>query len=489
MIAAPSSPPEFRPVPLPEAARLPLRLYRLLFLPVLAGLLPGFALRMIRRGRYRERFGERFARYGKEVRETLAGGGWTWIHAVSVGEMMMGLKLARALREREPTLRILLSTTTSTGDAVAAAALEREAGEAARCGGALMRVYYPVDFAPVVRRALEVIRPARLVLVDKELWPNMIAECYRRGIPVSIVNARLSPRSGRRFHRFRRWVGPFFGMLDRVCVQESADGLRWAALGVRPEAIVPTGSLKYDTGGVGGAAADAGGGRADFRRWLDEAGARGPILLGGSTFPGEEALLARVLLRLRERVPGLFLVLAPRHVERCREVEEVLREAGVRWVRRSAFGATAGGGASGPVDCLLVDTTGELAEWYAQASVCFVGKSLSPEATGGQNPAEPLLAGKPVLFGPAMANFEGLVRPLLEAGGATQVRAEEELEAAVARLLAEPALAAEQVERARAVLRVHEGATHRVAARLLALAPAQAAGSPEPRGGDQQRHG
>lgn len=198
-------------------------------------------------------------------------------------------------------------------------------------------------------------------------------------------------------------------------------------------------------------------------------------------------MLARVLLRLRGRFPGVFLILVPRHVERCPEVEAALRETGVRWVRRSAF-APGGERPAGPVDCLLVDTTGELADWYGQASVCFVGKSLSPAATGGQNPAEPLLAGRPVLFGPAMANFEGLVRPLLEAEGAGLVRDEAELEAAVARLLSEPARAAAQVQRAQAILRVHEGATLRVVERLLAPSPAQGGGTPEPGESGEQGH-
>ena len=431
---------------LPAAARLPLRVYRLLFPVAFLFMLPGFLARMLRRGHWRHKFSQRFGLYAPEDRMRLGAGGWTWIHAVSVGEMMMGIQLARTLQAARPGAKVALSTTTSTGYAVA-----RE--QIARGGDALELLYYPLDATGIVRRALDLIRPAQLVMVDKELWPNMVAECHRRGIPVSIVNARLSPRSERGFHKWRRWVGPFFGMLERVCVQEPEDVERWQALGVRREALHCTGSLKFDF-----AAAEAS--RApEFRALLGRIGvpAQTPILLAGSTFPGEEAALGRVLIALRKQQPELFCIVVPRHVERTPEVEADLRALGLNPVLRTALEHLPAG-ASRP-DVLIVNTTGELRDWYALASVCFIGKSLT--ATGGQNPAEPVLAGRPVVFGPHMENFGALVRQFLAVEGAVQVPDEAGLIREVGLLLAEPTRGEALVARARGVLAAHRGANAR----------------------------
>ncbi len=436
---------------LPAAARLPLRVYRSLFPVAFAAMLPGFLARMLRRGHYRHKFGQRLGLYTREDRVRLEPGGWIWIHAVSVGEMMMGLKLARTLQACEPGVRILLSTTTSTGYAVARGQIE----DAAR----MALVYYPLDLASIVRRVLDLTRPAQLVMVDKELWPNMVAECYRRGIPVSVVNARLSPKSERGFRRWRRWTGPFFGMLERVCVQEPEDIPRWEALGVRPEALVCTGSLKFDF--AEGEASRA----REFRALLGRVGVgeETPVLLAGSTFPGEEALLGRMTRTLRERFPDLFLIVVPRHVERTPEVAADLQGLGLRVALRSVLPGLPPG--SPRPDALIVDTTGELRDWYALAAVCFIGKSLC--AQGGQNPAEPVLAGRPVVFGPHMENFEALVRQFLAVDGAVQVPDEAGLLRETEQLLADPARGEAQVAAARGVLRAHLGANRRTAELLL----------------------
>lgn len=438
--------------PLPVAARLPLRVYRSLFLVAFTLMLPSFLARMIRRGHWRHRFGQRFGLYSAADRGRLQSGGWTWIHSVSVGEMMMGIKLARTLQAARPAMKVLISTTTSTGYAVA-----RE--QIAKGGGGLELIYYPLDLTSIVRRTLDLIQPAQVVMVDKELWPNMVSECHRRAIPVSIVNARLSPRSERGFLKWRRWVGPFFGMVERVCVQEPEDVEHWRALGVRAEALHCTGSLKFDF-----AMAEAS--RAlEFRALLGRVDVRDqtPILLAGSTFPGEEAALGRVLLALRRRSPELFLIVVPRHVERTPQVEADLRALGLNPVLRTALAALPPGTAR--PDVLIVNTTGELRDWYAVASVCFIGKSLL--ATGGQNPAEPVLVGRPVVFGPNMENFGALVRQFLAVEGAVQVPDEAGLICALETLLADPARGEALVARAQTVLKVHLGANARTAELLL----------------------
>lgn len=451
---------------LPVAARIPLLAYRILFPVVFLAMLPGYIARMIRRGNYGHQFGQRFGFFSANAGQRLAPGGWTWIHAVSVGEAMMGLKLARVLQEESPGLRVLISTTTSTGFAVI-----RE--QIAQKGDGLELIYFPLDMAFIVRRVLRLVRPARLVLVDKELWPNMVVECYRRSIPVSIVNARLSPRSERGFLRWRRWVGPFFGMLEGVCVQEPEDVERWQRFGVRREALRCTGSLKFDFAAASQSRAP------EFRALLRQIGVfcdgdRGdgegtPILLGGSTFPGEEAILGRVLLQLREQTPDLFLIIAPRHVERTPEVEADLRQLGLRPLLRTSLSPGADGPAVPRPDVLIINTTGELRHWYGVATVCFVGKSLAGTAIGGQNPVEPVLAGRPVIFGPHMENFGALVRQLLDSQGALQVPDETGLAESVRLLLDDPARRATLVDRARGLLRPHEGANRRTAGFLLGL--------------------
>ncbi len=443
--------------PLPAQVRGPLHWYRALFPLVFIALLPGFALRIWKRGGYRNGFGQRLGLYDATTRDRLARlTGPLWVHAVSVGEMMMALKLIEAIRADAPETRIVLSTTTSTGYALA-----RD-----RAGEGVEVIYYPLDATPIIRRVLALIRPAQLALIDKEFWPNMVVECYRRGIPVSILNARLSQRSERRFLRWKGWCGPFFGLLHRVGVQEIADAPRWERLGVRQEALVITGSLKYDEAGVDvttlreKAATLA----KEIASLGDAWGEERMLLLGGSTFPGEEALLARVWLGLRERFPALRLILVPRHVERCPQLEGELQAIGVRIVRRSALPMP---GADPQV--LLVDTTGELAAWYQLATLSVIGKSfgLSPKGEGGQNPVEALQGGSGVICGPLMGNFSALMASFRAVDGVQVVGDEAELQTAIATSLEAPSALARRNAAALAVLDQHRGAIRRSVELLL----------------------
>src|SRR5213595_1048026 len=208
-----------------------------LFWPIgLLFFLPSYLVKMIRRGGYGEKFGQRLGIYDCEVCDRLSKQKSTWLHAVSVGEVNVALKLANSLRALEPGLHCVLTTTTTTGFALA----NRNALSWIEV------MYVPLDFWPIMRRALVVIRPARILLIEAEIWPNLVAEAHARRIPIALVNARLSPRSEKRFRLFRFLVAPTFRLLDLVCVQESADVDRWQQLGVERTRIRHTGSIKYD---------------------------------------------------------------------------------------------------------------------------------------------------------------------------------------------------------------------------------------------------
>lgn len=435
---------------LPAEARRSLFVYNLFFPLVFVFLLPGFLLRMFRRGGFRSKFGQRLARYDAEDLARWGARSWVWVHSISVGETFVALKVARELHERMPDVGILLSTTTSTGFAEAAKA---------RCDW-LEPIYNPIDSASIVREALDRLEPRQLVLIEGEAWPNLVAECVRRGIPVSLVNARLSPRSERRFRTVRHWTGPIFRLLDRICVPEPADVERWASLGVDRSRVIVTGSVKFDQTSARSTRV------AQFRGLLEAIGVteQAPILVAGSTWEPEESVMVELLPKLRRDFPDLFLILVPRHVERCPELLRKLDSTGLRIIRRSELPA-----AAGPADVLLVDTTGELRDWYALATVVFVGKSLpGVSEVGGQNPAEPALLGKPVVYGPHMENFESLVVHLKRTDATVQVESGSELEAVFRRMLADSRGRAEFGSRAIAALSGHSGATKRTVEALLA---------------------
>jgi 3-deoxy-D-manno-octulosonic-acid transferase len=423
-------------------------LYNLLYPIGLLFFLPGQISKLLRRGNYRHKFGQRFGFYDSAVRARLASRRCTWIHAVSVGEVAIALKLSAKLRQLDPAFFCVLTTTTTTGFHVAAS----EAGEEMEV------LYSPLDFWPIMWRAFALIRPVRIVLVEAEVWPNLAAGARGRRIPLALVNARLSKRSEERFRRFRFVIEPTFRCLDAICVQEIEDVERWVALGVSRERIHHVGSIKYDP--------------ADVRlnpdlplEILRSFGIDGdsPILFGGSTHRGEEVILGEIFQRLRADFPTFTLIIAPRHVERVGEVRTQLERLGLNVCLRSE----AGGIRPSPPDCLLLDTTGELQHWYAVATIVFVGKSLT--ARGGQNPVEPIFAGKPVLFGPHMENFSALAQALVANKAAVQVRDPNSLQQQIAWLLRDREAALRLVANAQAVLARHSGATARTARLLLDL--------------------
>jgi 3-deoxy-D-manno-octulosonic-acid transferase len=405
---------------------------------------PWYFLKMWRRGDWRAGFGQRFGRYEPEITAAIGARPVLWLHAVSVGEVSICLQLIRALEPRLPGFQFVVSTTTSTG----MGELRR------RLPPHIQRVYYPVDFPGVVRRALDTLRPRALILVEAELWPNLLWQALDRQVPLFLVNARLSERSFRGYDRFGFLFRPLFEKFRAAGCQEAGDAERLIRLGFPPDATRVVGNLKFDA-----AQPDARPG-LDVPALLRQIGVNNnaKILVAGSTHAGEEAILAEMLPRLRSVCPELFLVLVPRHFERARDVGRELEARGVSFVYRTEI-AAGQPAASKPPQCLLVNSTGELRFFYEHAAVVFVGKSLTAE--GGQNPIEPAAYGKAIVFGPNMQNFRAIVRAFLSREAVIQVPDAAGLESALADLLADDARRAELGARALRVVQENLGATGR----------------------------
>lgn len=421
-------------------------IYNLLWPVGLLLFLPGYLVKMFRRGGYREKFGQRLGIYDRHLRARLYWKKPIWLHAVSVGEVMIALKLTRQIRALHEDQHFVLTTTTTTGFAFA----NRNVPDW------IDVMYSPLDFWPVMHSAFEAIAPTKILLVEAEIWPNMVAEAKARQIPIALVNARLSARSEKRFRMFRPFAAPTFRLLDLVCVQNAGDAEKWKGLGVEEARIKEVGSIKYDP--------------EEMR--IDPKLARSvlagfevenrTVIFGGSTHAGEEKILGEVFRALRRDFVDLLLVLAPRHTERIAEVQADLKEMGFQVALRSQPAAV-----DPFLNCLLIDTTGELPHWYTTATLVFVGKSLL--ARGGQNPAEAILAGKPVLFGPHMENFGALASSLVAQGAAVQISSATELRRTMAHLLANPEEREKMVANARQVLETHRGATARTAQLVVDL--------------------
>lgn len=420
-------------------------LYNALFPVAFVFLLPHYLLRMVRRGNFRRDFGQRFGRYRPELRSELARGPRVWVHAVSVGELLVALRVIDELHRRRPEWRFVVSSTTSTAHAMA---MEHRSDW-------FLPVYTPVDFAPVVRRVFALARPVAVILTESEMWPNFLWTADRLGIPVIMVNARVSPRSARRYRKFARFIRPVASRLTAVGLQEQEHATLWSELGVAPGKLHVTGSVKYDPDAATAAP-------RDFRHVLDAFGlARTDvILLGGSTHDGEEEILAASLRDLRRDSPALRLLIAPRHVERAGTVAARLRALGWNVALRTDTPTD-----SVP-DILIINTTGELRDWYACADLVFIGKSLC--GFGGQNPVEAILAERPVIFGPHMENFAALAASLVSAGGAVRVADAAELTSEAARLLAADTARRQLAGRGAECLGRHQGATGRTAEMILA---------------------
>lgn len=410
---------------------------------------PFFLYRLWRRGKILPQFEQRFGFYAKEVRERLQGGCDLWIHAVSVGEVQLALVLIQRLRELKPDLRVVVSTTTATGFAAAKTQIENDRS---------FVIYNPIDFLWSVVWAFKTIRPRRLILIESEIWPNYLWCAGRRRIPVYLVNARLSRRTEERYRRAKWLLRPLLQEISLVFAQDPTDVKRLTLAGFAPESIFDLGSLKYDVAAAGTGA------EKDISAWWDRIGwaPEQQVLLGGSTHPGEEEVLARIYLSLRELWPTLRLVLAPRHAERGGSVRELCDRMGLRTVTRSQLVEAAAPLSNGSTpDVVVVNSTGELRSLYKRATLAFVGKSLRGQ--GGQNFIEAAPVGTPIVVGPNMQNFEVPTREFLSRKAMIQVTDEFELAQSLKMLFASDEIRKELGSRARETFEANLHAADRTA--------------------------
>jgi len=415
------------------------RIYTLVLYLLTPLLLVRLALLGVRNRGYWERWRERLG----FVPTLPAAGPNLWVHAVSVGEAQAASALVRALRARIPPITIMVTTTTPTGAAVVRRLFRNE----------VRHCYLPFDLPAALVRFIERARPAALVIMETELWPNLLHCCRRARIPVVIANARLSERS---FSRYRRWAGSVRGMLaavTAVAAQSRADAERFMALGAAKSRVHVTGNIKFDVTAPGDLQDRA-------LRLKQELAPDRRVWMAASTHEGEEAAVLSAFAVLRQRDPELLLVLTPRHPERFGRVFDLCRQQGFRTARRTAP-------SSERPDVFLADTMGELPLFYALSEVAFVGGSLV--AVGGHNPLEPAALGIPIVTGPHIFNFAAVYGLLTASLAAWVVNDADELLSRLLILLADSDLRATAGRRAQAVVAENRGAVDRVMEILMPL--------------------
>ena len=417
------------------------RLYTALLLfifPFLALLSMGW---LWRRPEYRDRWWQRWGFFGLRRPHPCL-----WVHAVSVGEVAAATPLIKRLLDTYPAWPVIVTTLTPTG----ADQVRRNFGDS------VTHYYLPLDMPCAMDRLLDCIRPHLAIIMETELWPNLLAACQRRMIPVVIANARISPRSLKAYLRLRPLMREILGHVNRAAAQSTADADRLVQMGLDRQRIQVTGNLKFEFGVAESQTA--------LPDWRAGWGANRQIWVAGSTHDGEEALLLDALSLLRMRWPDLLLVLVPRHPQRFAAVRALLESRGVPYVRHSA-----GERPAADVPVFLVDAMGELGALYGMADLAFIGGSLVP--VGGHNALEAVFHGVPVLTGPSVFNFGEIYEALFETGAAVSVQDAESLAREAAQWLENPVAAQQAGEKGRAWLLNNQGALDRLWALLSPYLP------------------
>jgi 3-deoxy-D-manno-octulosonic-acid transferase len=430
--------------------------YSLLTLVVFIAVSPYFVYQAIRYKKYvgslRERLGYLPISFNVDGEESI------WIHAVSVGEALTARALATDLKARYPRLRLFLSTTTITGQQVARRSLQHVDAV----------FYFPFDWAFIVRRTLSLVKPRVFIMMETEIWPNLLRVCRKRGVRTVVINGRISSRSYPRYRLIRPFFRRVLADVDRFCMQSEESARRLIDLGADPSRVSVTGSLKFDSLELP-TSASHGKPRERVLRFFRISPHR-TVIVAGSTFRGEEAAVLRAFARVKSTLPGALAVLAPRQPERFGEVERLARDAGFVTARRSDLPIDA----EPRADVVVLDSIGELAQLYQVATAVFVGGSLVDQ--GGHNILEPAIFGKPVVFGPNMQNFKEIADTFLANDAAVQVQSNRELEEALLLLVTDPVRRARLGAAARALVEANRGAKDKTLAVIADLEPPAGSG-------------
>jgi len=418
--------------------------YSSLLMAVLVVGAPYWLVRMATSGRYRAGLRGRLGMVPKGLHAAVTGQSVVWVHAVSVGEVMAASRLIRELKERLPGWVVAVSTTTETGQRLAKERLPDSPV-----------FYLPLDLKFSVRRYLRVLQPRMLVLMESELWPRLIKECAKDGVPIAVVNARISDRSFPRYMRLRRLWRPFLEKISLFLAQSRETADRLAKIGAPTARVRVMGNLKYDVQS-----------RSDteMARRIASVLSGTKLIVAGSTLAGEEEALLAAWPVILKSVPDASLLIAPRHPDRFEEVWQLIRRSGIAVYRCSQLALSNDPVAASTI--LLLDTIGDLASVYGVATVAFVGGSLVPK--GGHNPLEPAQFGVPVVIGPSFENFREIVKTMQEAK-AIRIVTSDELSATLIGLLQGKDDARALGQRGRAVFEAEAGATARTAQALVSL--------------------
>lgn len=375
-----------------------------------------------------------------------------WIHSVSVGETLTARAVIADLRARYPRLRLYVSTTTMAGQQVAK--------KLPQVDGVF---YFPFDWAFIVKRTLRIVRPRLFIMVETEIWPNLLRLCRQRGVKTVVINGRISPRSYPRYKLVRPLFRRVLQDVDRFCMQSDESAQRLIDLGADPSTVTVTGSLKFDSVPMPAVVAH-GKPRERVLRYFPVSSGR-TVIVAGSTMKGEEAAVYRAFARVKSLSPGALLIIAPRHAERFADVAALGREEGFVVVKRSELRIDL----EPRADVVVLDSFGELAQLYQLATAVFVGGSLAN--FGGHNVLEPAVFGKPIVFGPHMQNFKEIAEAFTANGAAVQVQSERELEEVLRALMTDPVRRARLGAAAKALVDANRGAKDKTLDIIATLAP------------------
>jgi 3-deoxy-D-manno-octulosonic-acid transferase len=413
-------------------------IYSLLYLIALIILLPYFIFQEIKSPKYVKSLSQRLGfippNLNPERKPSI------WIHSVSVGETIAAKPVITQLRKKHPDLKIFLTTTTITGHSIAVSS--RYPIDAL--------LYFPFDFALICRRFLRILNPDLLVLMEGEIWPNILNECKKRTIKVILINGRVSPRSFKRYRVIRPLFKKVLNTIDVFCMQSEEDAKRIVDIGAEQSKVVISGNLKFD--------------QVDFsysREKIEElkklfpSAEKDKIIIAGSTHQGEEEIILKAFNYLRQHYPDLKLILVPRHPERCPQIEAMAKKFQLSYIKRSELSSP---GAEKKYSLYLIDSIGELSILYALGYIIFVGGSLVP--VGGHNILEPAFYGKPVIFGRHMDNFQFIASQFLKYRAGFQVSNLKELITSITMLLQDQTIYNEMSRNAQKLIDKNRGAIH-----------------------------